>query len=66
MTALALILTLTASLSPLLTFARLWQVKEWRIDRLREHLRSEGTVRQLFGLVRPVLLILLYPVFFLR
>jgi len=66
MTALALILTLTASLSPLLTFAHLWQVKEWRIDRLREHLRSEGVVRQLFGMVRPALLILLYLIFFLQ
>jgi UDP-N-acetylmuramoyl-tripeptide--D-alanyl-D-alanine ligase len=66
MTALALILTLTASFSPLLTFAHLWQVKEWRIDRLREHLRSEGFFRQLFGLVRPALLILLYPTFLLH
>lgn len=54
MTAAILIaLALLASLSPLLTFAWLWQVKEWRVDRLREHLRSEGCFRQLFGLIRP-------------
>jgi UDP-N-acetylmuramoyl-tripeptide--D-alanyl-D-alanine ligase len=47
------VLILIAGLSPLLTFARLWQVKEWRIDRLREHLRHEGWTRQLFGIVRP-------------
>ena len=46
-------LALLASLSPLLTFAWLWQVKEWRFDRLREHLRNEGCFRQLFGLIRP-------------
>jgi UDP-N-acetylmuramoyl-tripeptide--D-alanyl-D-alanine ligase len=50
---------LLASLSPLLTFAWLWQVKEWRIDRLREHLRSEGWFRQLFGTIRPVLVLML-------
>ena len=48
------ILVLIAGISPLLTFARLWQVKEWRYDRLREHLRHEGWFRQLFGLVKPI------------
>ena len=45
-----------AAVSPLLTCAHLWQVKEWRWDRLREHLRSEGWFRQLFGVARPLLL----------
>ncbi|MBI4129278.1 hypothetical protein HY464_01135, partial [Candidatus Peregrinibacteria bacterium] len=49
-------LTLAASLSPLLTFAHLWQLKEWRWDRLREHLRTEGYIRQLFGITRPAIL----------
>lgn len=49
-------LVLLASLSPLLTAARLFQLKEWRWDRLREHLREEGWFRQIFGLLRPVLL----------
>lgn len=49
------VLTLAASLSPLLTFTRLWQMKEWRFDRLREHLRENGWYRQLFGALRPPL-----------
>jgi len=49
-------LTVLASLSPLLTFASLWQRKEWRIDRLREHFRHEGWWRQVFGLVRPLVI----------
>lgn len=52
-------LTLLAGLSPLLTFARLWQLKEWRWDRLREHMRSFGWLRQLFGVTRPVILVLM-------
>jgi len=48
--------TTAASASPLLTFAALWQIKEWRVDRLREHLRSEGFLRQLFGITRPLTL----------
>ena len=51
-------LVVGASVSPLLTFANLWQIKEWRIDRLKEHLRSEGWFSQLFGKIRPGLLIL--------
>ncbi|OGJ61573.1 hypothetical protein A3C37_01405 [Candidatus Peribacteria bacterium RIFCSPHIGHO2_02_FULL_53_20] len=47
-----LLLFATAALSPFLTFAHLWQVKEWRCDRLLDHLRSEGTLRQLCGIVR--------------
>jgi UDP-N-acetylmuramoyl-tripeptide--D-alanyl-D-alanine ligase len=46
-------IVLIASISPLLTFAHLWQIKEWRIDRLLEHFRSEGVCRQLFGVTRP-------------
>jgi UDP-N-acetylmuramoyl-tripeptide--D-alanyl-D-alanine ligase len=45
-----------AVLGPVLTFSRLLQIKEWRADRLREHLRQKGYVSQLFGLVRPVLI----------
>lgn len=44
-----------AVLGPVLTFARLLQLKEWRFDRLREHLRQKGCFVQLFGLVRPVI-----------
>jgi UDP-N-acetylmuramoyl-tripeptide--D-alanyl-D-alanine ligase len=51
------ILTLTSALSPLLTAVHLWQLKEWRRDRLQEHLRSEGAARQLFGRIRPALLV---------
>ena len=49
-------LVLLAGLSPLLTFARLWQLKEWRWDRLREHLRHEGWCSQIFGWVRPTVI----------
>ena len=52
------IITTIASASPLVIFAYLWQIKEWRIDRLREHLRSEGFLRQFFGIFRPTLLII--------
>lgn len=48
-------LLLAGALSPLLTFAALFQQKEWRWDRLREHLRRDGAVNQLFGRVRPAL-----------
>lgn len=46
-------LVLVACLSPALTYATLWQTKEWRVDRLHEHLKAEGWLRQLFGVVRP-------------
>lgn len=52
---LGIALLLLACCSPLLTFASLWQIKEWRIDRLQEHLRTEGWLRQLFGTVRPII-----------
>jgi UDP-N-acetylmuramoyl-tripeptide--D-alanyl-D-alanine ligase len=52
-------LTLIASIAPLLTSLQLWQKKEWRWDRLREHLRAHGWFRQLFGSVRPVTVIVL-------
>ncbi len=55
-------LTITASLSPLLTFAHLFQLKEWRWDRLREHLRETGWL-QLTGTVRPVALLVLILLF---
>ncbi|MFH0770473.1 MAG: UDP-N-acetylmuramoyl-tripeptide--D-alanyl-D-alanine ligase [Candidatus Peregrinibacteria bacterium] len=51
------LLTLAASLSPLLTLSALWQMKEWRLDRLREHLREEGIVRQMVGVVRILVLL---------
>lgn len=54
------VLTFFAALSPLVTFARLWQIKEWRWDRLREHLRENGWYRQLFGTVRPPLIAILF------
>ncbi len=50
-----LIFVLLACISPLLTFAALWQIKEWRIDRLREHFRASGWFRQLFGIARPII-----------
>ncbi|MBI3332090.1 UDP-N-acetylmuramoyl-tripeptide--D-alanyl-D-alanine ligase [Candidatus Peregrinibacteria bacterium] len=50
------VLIVTACLSPLLTAAHVWQLKEWRWDRLKEHLRAEGWFRQLFGVVRPLFL----------
>lgn len=62
MSLLLILLTLTAALSPLLTFASLWQVKEWRIDRLHEHLRSEGFFLQVFGFLKPLILLLSLPV----
>ncbi len=40
---------LVGSVSPLLTFARLFQMKEWRLDRLAEHLRREGWMRTIVG-----------------
>jgi len=36
--------TLLGSLSPLLAFVQLFQLKEWRLDRLREHLRRDGWI----------------------
>ncbi len=54
-------LTLLASLSPLLTFATLWQVKEWRLNRLLEHLRHENALLQLLGRVRPLIVLVWLP-----
>ncbi|MSR67799.1 UDP-N-acetylmuramoyl-tripeptide--D-alanyl-D-alanine ligase [Candidatus Peribacteria bacterium] len=51
------ILVFLACLSPTLTLLALWQVKEWRFDRLTEHLKREGVLRQLFGTLRPTILI---------
>lgn len=53
------ILAILAVLSPLLTIIRLFQMKEWRPDRLREHLRREGWFGQLFGWLRPVVILCL-------
>lgn len=43
---------LLGALSPLLTFARLFQMKEWRLDRLGEHMRREGWMRHAVGHLR--------------
>lgn len=48
-----------AVLSPLLTLLRFWQIKEWRFDRLLEHLNAEGWLLPLFGRLRPVIALLL-------
>lgn len=56
MKAIFFILALLGSVSPLLTLAWLWQIKEWRWDRMLEHLEREGALTQLFGRVRPVML----------
>ncbi|MEK7218514.1 MAG: Mur ligase family protein, partial [Patescibacteria group bacterium] len=49
-------LTLLAALSPLLTFAALWQVKEWRWDRLREEIvRERSPLPLVGGKVRPLI-----------
>jgi UDP-N-acetylmuramoyl-tripeptide--D-alanyl-D-alanine ligase len=48
-------MTVLGALSPLLTFLALFQIKEWRLDRLREHLRHEG-IFTLWGRIRPLLL----------
>lgn len=52
-----LALTLGASLSPLLTVSYLWQLKEWRVDRLREHIKHDGGLAQIFGFLRPAAVI---------
>lgn len=54
MTALATLPLLALALvSPALTLIRLMQQKEWRLDRLREHLEKEGWFLQFFGVFRP-------------
>ncbi len=58
-TGLMVALTVIACLSPLLTLAHLWQLKEWRIDRMMEHLRNGQWFRQLFGIARPVFFVFL-------
>lgn len=46
------IVLLTACASALLTWLHLWQVKEWRIDRLREHIAREGWLGTVFSTSR--------------
>jgi UDP-N-acetylmuramyl pentapeptide synthase len=53
-------LLFAVGISPLLTFSALFQQKEWRIDRLTEHLRREGAWNQLFGKIRPPLAVLFF------
>lgn len=50
------LLTFAACLSPMLTFLALWQLKEWRMDRLLEHLQKEGFFLQLLGRTRPAII----------
>lgn len=49
-------LVLLGSLSPLLTFLWLFQTKEWRLDRLGEHLRREGWLQGMGGRMRPTII----------
>lgn len=49
-------LALLACLSPLLTCLWLFQLKEWRLDRLREHLRREGVLAAAGGRIRPLII----------
>lgn len=49
--------SLLAAISPLLVLAYLWQLKEWRWDRLMEHLHRENAFSQLFGILRPLILV---------
>lgn len=55
-------ITLLGALSPLLTFTALFQQKEWRLDRLREHLRRDGWWNQLVGYFRGVILIVCFSI----
>src|SRR3989338_5849099 len=52
----AIPLVFIAASSPIFTLLRLWQVKEWRLDRLREHLAHENWFKQAYGWVRPAVL----------
>ncbi len=56
-TALPAGLALLAALSPLLTILWLFQKKEWRLDRLNEHLRREGWQQFVGGTLRPLIAI---------
>ena len=47
-----LTLTALACVSPLLTLLHLWQMKEWRWDRLLDHLKTEGIFITLVGKAR--------------
>ncbi len=49
------ILSIGASIPPLCLYAWLWQVKEWRWDRLHEHLARDGVRHLLLGTVRPAI-----------
>src|SRR3989344_6345055 len=51
-----IVLTLLGVLSPLLTFTALFQQKEWRLDRLKEHVRREGAWGQLIGKSRGIVI----------
>ncbi|MEQ1849809.1 MAG: UDP-N-acetylmuramoyl-tripeptide--D-alanyl-D-alanine ligase [Candidatus Peribacteraceae bacterium] len=56
-------LTFLACVSPLLTFCWLWQVKEWRLDRLGEHVKQQGSLL-LFGKARSIIVGLSLLLFF--
>ncbi len=51
-----------ASVPRLFTLLHLWQLKEWRWDRLKEHLRMSGWMGQLFGWIDPLLFFALFVV----
>ena len=54
----AMILGMASVLSPLMTSIAFCQLKEWRFDRLQEHLTREGWWITCFGRVRPALALL--------
>jgi UDP-N-acetylmuramoyl-tripeptide--D-alanyl-D-alanine ligase len=56
------ILALMASVPRTWTVLHLLQLKEWRRDRLLEHLRHFGFISQLFGTIEPVVIALLIGV----
>lgn len=51
------LLWLGAIVPPLCLYAWLWQLKEWRWDRLQEHLERDGTFKILLGTLRPAIVI---------
>lgn len=52
------LLTILSCVSPVLTLLSLWQIKEWRLDRLVDHLHAEGWAAQLLGSRRPAVFVI--------
>lgn len=50
-------LSVLATVLPVLRGVWLWQLKEWRIDRLRAHLQAEGVVTSIYGRALPLVAI---------